>query len=111
MKKIVLLTCLALSATGCAATTEPSVRAYLHERKAFEELGKGHLAAAEADLKLALRDNPKEPSSLKILSDRGIVRKGEKKVPGPGAGGKGAGFDGLKEKQEKSSEVEAERTQ
>ncbi|MHB8370831.1 MAG: hypothetical protein ACYDBP_14285 [Leptospirales bacterium] len=68
MKKIVLLTWLALSATGCAATTEPSVRAYLHERKAFEELGKGHLAAAEADLKLALRDNPKEPSILNNMA-------------------------------------------
>ena len=59
---------LAFFLTGCAATTEPPVRAWLSEQKAYAEIKQGHLDQAEADLKKALRDNPNDPTILKNLA-------------------------------------------
>ena len=59
---------LALALSGCAATTEPAVRAYLHEQQAYAEIRKGQLELAEKDLKQALRDNPKEPTILNNMA-------------------------------------------
>lgn len=59
---------LALVLSGCAATTEPAVRAYLHEQQAYAEIRKGQLELAEKDLKLALRDNPKEATILNNMA-------------------------------------------
>ncbi len=54
--------------SACAATTEPAVRAYLHEQQAFSEIRSGQLDNAEADLKQALRDNPTEPTILNNMA-------------------------------------------
>jgi tetratricopeptide (TPR) repeat protein len=63
-----LLGCLTLPLVGCAEMTEPDVRAYIHEKKAYAEIRKGQLEMAEQDLKKALRDNPTEPSILNNMA-------------------------------------------
>ncbi len=62
------LLALTLFLSACAATTEPAVRAYLHEQQAYSEIRKGQLEMAENDLKLALRDNPTEPTILNNMA-------------------------------------------
>ena len=59
---------LALVLPGYAAMTEPAVRAYLHERQAYSEIREEQLEFAEKDLKLALRDNPKEATILNNMA-------------------------------------------
>lgn len=59
---------LVLSLSSCAATTEPAVRSYLHEQQAYAEIRQGQLEKAENDLKLALRDNPTEPTILNNMA-------------------------------------------
>ncbi len=59
---------LALFLTGCAATTEPAVRAYLHEQKAYSEIRNGQIEEAESDLRQALRDNPTDPTILNNMA-------------------------------------------
>ncbi len=59
---------LTLILSACAATTEPAVRAYLHEQQAYSEIRSGQLEVAEADLKRALRDNPTEPTILNNMA-------------------------------------------
>lgn len=54
--------------SGCAETTEPAVRAYLHEKKAYSEIQVGHLQIASSELKKALKDNPEEPSILNNMA-------------------------------------------
>ncbi len=56
------------SMMGCASTTEPAVRAYLHERQAYTEISHNRLDAAMVDLKLAIRDNPQDPSILNNMA-------------------------------------------
>ncbi len=53
---------------GCAAMTEPDVRAYLHEQNAYGEIKKGELQKAESELRLALRDTPREPTILNNMA-------------------------------------------
>jgi len=53
---------------GCAEMTEPDVRAYIHKKRAYAEIRQGQLEKAEQDLKMALRDNPKEPSILNNMA-------------------------------------------
>ena len=59
---------LILSLSACAATTEPAVRAYLHEQQAYAEIRQGQLEKADQDLKQALRDNPTEPTILNNMA-------------------------------------------
>lgn len=59
---------LSLALSACAATTEPAVRAYLHEQQAYSEIRQGRLEKAELDLKAALRDNPTEPTILNNMA-------------------------------------------
>jgi len=54
--------------SGCAETTEPAVRAYIHEKRAYAEIQRGQLQMASSDLKKALKDNPKEPSILNNMA-------------------------------------------
>ena len=54
--------------SACAASTEPAVRAYLHEQQAYAEIREGHLALAERNLKQALRDSPTEPTILNNMA-------------------------------------------
>ena len=68
MKQGVLFGAMAVLFSGCAAMTEPDVRAYLHEKKAYSEIRKGQFDTAEQDLKKALRDNPTEPSILNNMA-------------------------------------------
>ena len=68
--------------SGCAATTEPAVRAYLHEQKAYSEIRNGHLETAENDLKLALRDNPTEPTILNNMAYIAFRKGNYKKAVG-----------------------------
>jgi tetratricopeptide (TPR) repeat protein len=68
MKQGVLFGAVAVLVSGCAAMTEPDVRAYLHEKKAYTEIRNGQLEMAEQDLKKALRDNPTEPSILNNMA-------------------------------------------
>ena len=59
---------LAVFLSGCAATTEPAVRAYIHEKKAYSEIQAGKLQLASMNLKKALKDNPEEPSILNNMA-------------------------------------------
>lgn len=59
---------LAVFLSGCAETTEPAVRAYIHEKKAYAEIQGGKLQLASLDLKKALKDNPEEPSILNNMA-------------------------------------------
>ena len=68
LKKLSLIPLVALVLSGCAATTEPPVRAWLSEQKAYAEIKQGHLEQAEADLKKALRDNPTDPTILNNMA-------------------------------------------
>ena len=54
--------------SGCAEMTEPDVRSYIHEKRAYAEIRQGQLDQAEKDLKKALRDNPREPSILNNMA-------------------------------------------
>ncbi len=67
-KRISLLPVISLILSGCATTTEPPVRAWLSEQKAYAEIKQGHLAQAEVDLKSALRDNPTDPTILNNMA-------------------------------------------
>jgi len=53
---------------GCAENTEPDVRAYIHEKKAYSEIQRGQLQMASMDLEKALRDSPGEPTILNNLA-------------------------------------------
>ena len=68
LKRLSLIPLVALVLSGCAATTEPPVRAWLSEQKAYAEIKQGHLEKAEADLKKALRDNPTDPTILNNMA-------------------------------------------
>lgn len=68
MKQMTTFGAMAVILSGCAAMTEPDVRAYLHEQSAYREIQKGQLAPALQDLRLALRDNPKEPTILNNMA-------------------------------------------
>ena len=57
-----------LFAGGCASMTDPDVRAYLHERTAYANIREGHLDRALAELRRALRENPKEPTILNNMA-------------------------------------------
>ena len=59
---------LAVFLSGCAETTEPAVRAYIHEKKAYAEIQGGKLQLASLDLRKALKDNPEEPSILNNMA-------------------------------------------
>ena len=59
---------LAVFLSGCAETTEPAVRAYIHEKKAYAEIQGSKLQLASLDLKKALKDNPEEPSILNNMA-------------------------------------------
>ena len=69
-QKLVLLPLgsLLLFLSACAASTEPAVRAYLHEQQAYSEIREGHLDLAKKDLKQALRDSPTEPTILNNMA-------------------------------------------
>ncbi len=62
------LVSLLLFLSACAASTEPAVRAYLHEQQAYSEIREGHLDLAKKDLKQALRDSPTEPTILNNMA-------------------------------------------
>ncbi|MHB1605377.1 MAG: tetratricopeptide repeat protein [Leptospirales bacterium] len=68
LKQMMTLGVMGAILSGCAAMTEPDVRAYLHEQSAYGEIQKGQLAPALQDLRLALRDNPKEPTILNNMA-------------------------------------------
>lgn len=59
---------LSLLLSACAAMTEPSVRAYLHETTAYADIQKGQLTQAKNELRSALRDNPTEPTILNNMA-------------------------------------------
>lgn len=54
--------------SSCAFTTEPQVRAYLHETSAYQEIKAGDFAHAEHELKEALADDPKNPAILNNMA-------------------------------------------
>lgn len=62
-----VLTILVLQ-TSCAEMTDPSVRAYIHEKKAYTMIKNNQLSEANKELKLALRDTPREPSILNNMA-------------------------------------------
>jgi tetratricopeptide (TPR) repeat protein len=70
LKHFVVFGTMAVLFSGCAAVTEPRVRAYIHEKKAYAEIREGQLDLAYHELKKALRDNPKEPV---ILNDMAYI--------------------------------------
>ena len=54
--------------SGCAATTDPTIRAYLHEQKAYKAIKMRDLQKAEKELEKAIRDDPKNPTILNNLA-------------------------------------------
>jgi tetratricopeptide (TPR) repeat protein len=64
---LILVTVL-LSGVGCAAMTEPKVKAYIQEKKAYADIKKGNLEQAAVELKLALGNDPTEPTILNNLA-------------------------------------------
>lgn len=54
LSRVFLLVTIFLSNVGCAAMTEPKVKAYIQEKKAYADIKKGNLEKAAVELKLAL---------------------------------------------------------
>ena len=70
LKQFAIFGTMAVLFSGCASITEPHVRAYIHEKKAYAEIRNGQFELAYQELKKALRDNPKEPV---ILNDMAYI--------------------------------------
>ena len=66
--RIALFFALIFDVGGCASMTDPDVRAYLHEKAAYTEIRHGHLDRALAELRRALKENPKEPTILNNMA-------------------------------------------
>lgn len=68
LSRALLLVTVFLSSVGCAAMTEPKVKAYIQEKKAYADIKKGNLEKAAVELKLALGNDPSEPTILNNLA-------------------------------------------
>lgn len=68
LSRVIVLVTVFLSSVGCAAMTEPKVKAYIQEKKAYADIKKGNLERASIELKLALGNDPVEPTILNNLA-------------------------------------------
>jgi tetratricopeptide (TPR) repeat protein len=68
LSRAFILVTVFLSSVGCAAITEPKVKAYIQEKKAYADIKKGNLEKAAVELRLALGNDPGEPTILNNLA-------------------------------------------
>lgn len=66
-RKIILVVSFILL-SSCAFSTEPHVRAYLHETRAYKEIKTNHFSLALEELHRALADDPTNPTILNNMA-------------------------------------------